>query len=100
MRSSVTTWPSRVWPRNCNARSKVTGSRLGRVGTLVFPGSLNEHGTSSTVDVSSFGHITDGSIFFADKYWVPKLYWQWNDEQWNEGEPGHVTVPPIQPVER
>ena len=87
------------------ARSNITGSRLGRVGTLVIPGSLNEHGTNSadsTVDGSSFGHVTDGSIYFADKYWVPKLYWEWQDTQWSEGGSGRVTVLPIQqapPVE-
>jgi len=46
--------------------------------------------------VASLGSTTDGSIFFADKYWNPKLYWEWQDVQWKEGKTGRVEVLPIQ----
>ena len=72
----------------------------GRVGTLVVPGSLNEPGTTSTVEVSSFRHVPDGSIFLPTRIGCRNHCWQWQDEQWSEAGPGPVTVLPIQPVER
>lgn len=78
------------------ARGQITGSRLGRVGTLSIPKSIAPKVQDAGMDAVNVGGI-DGSIYFADKYWKPELYWKWQDAQWNEGGSVHVEVLPIQP---
>ncbi|MBN8727034.1 MAG: sel1 repeat family protein [Xanthomonadales bacterium] len=68
------------------ARSQVTGSRVGRVGTLTVPGALDLHGTKSVLNVGSLGSVTDGSLYFAEKYWEPAAYWEWQDAQWRPAD--------------
>ncbi|MBN8483092.1 MAG: sel1 repeat family protein [Xanthomonadales bacterium] len=67
------------------ARMRITGSRLGHVGTLA----VNE--------ILPWGVVTtDGSIYYADKYWKPEPYWQWRDHAWKKLPEGKVEVGPIQ----
>lgn len=82
------------------ARQQVTGSRIGHIGALAMPGSIDQHGASnSPIDVASFGHVTDGSRYYDARYWDPKQYWQWQDRQWRQAV-GHVDVGPLQAVDK
>ena len=78
----------------------ITGSHLGHVGTLSASKSFDEFKNDVNHHTQGYqGSATDGSIFFADRYWKPALYWKWRDEQWKDGA-GRVEVLPIQPVSR
>jgi len=78
----------------------ITGSHLGHVGTLSASKSFDEFKEDVNHNIQGFsGSVTDGSIFFADQYWKPELYWKWRDAQWNDGA-GRVEVLPIQPVSK
>lgn len=69
------------------AKTQLTGSRLGRAGTLaVFvPG---PDGRMRPID---------GSLFYSARYWSPERYRDWQDQRW-ELPQGHVEVGPVQPV--
>jgi len=82
------------------ARQQITGSRVGHVGSLAMPGSIDQHGgPDSAIDVGSFGHVTDGSRYYEARYWNPKQYWQWQDQQWHQAI-GHVDVGPLQALDK
>jgi len=68
------------------ARLNVTGSRTGHVGTLVIGQPLPD----GRID------YTDGALYYADKYWKPEQYWQWQDRVWTQPPEGKVEVGPIQ----
>ncbi|MBN8480412.1 MAG: sel1 repeat family protein [Xanthomonadales bacterium] len=74
-------------------RRKVTGSRLGHVGSVRIPGSIDARGTHPVMDAASLGDVTQAAVLFADKYWVPELYWQWQDEMWKRGESAQGAAP-------
>ena len=65
----------------------MTGSRTGHAGTLVIPQRI-----AGTGD----GEPTDGSLYYADKYWKPEQYWHWQDRVWTQPPEGKVEVGPIQ----
>ncbi len=69
------------------ARRQITGSRTGHVGTLVVRQYVRE-----TNNVQR----TDGAIFYADKYWKPELYWEWQDSIFEQLPEGKVEVGPLQ----
>ena len=69
------------------ARNNITGSRTGHVGTLVVQQRVPETGSFE---------ITDGALYYADTYWKPKQYWQWQDRVWEPDPKGKVEVGPIQ----
>ena len=68
------------------ARISITGSRTGHVGTL----SVEQHLPNDRV------LITDGALYYADKYWKPEQYWHWQDRVWTQPPEGKVEVGPIQ----
>ena len=68
------------------ARISVTGSRTGHVGTLVISQQLPDGRWNKT----------DGTLYYADKYWKPEQYWQWQDRVWTQPPEGKVEVGPIQ----
>lgn len=68
---------------------KLTGSHLGRPGTLV----VNVPGP----DGKRMRPI-DASLFYAARYWSPEEYWSWQDQRW-EPPQGHVDVGPVQSIE-
>ncbi|MCK9539233.1 hypothetical protein [Dokdonella sp.] len=72
------------------ARRQITGSRTGHVGALIVK-QVN-HSTGQTDD-------TEGVLYYADKYWQPEQYWQWQDNHWlpdpkEKVEVGPIRVPP------
>lgn len=80
-------------------RNKVTGSRLGHVGTLALPSSMDApaqqpqvEGGKSALALASFGNSVDGSKYYAADYWEPKEYWKWQDAQWQRLDNGTVIV--------
>jgi len=68
------------------ARLDITGSRTGHVGTV---------DVHQQVRFMEFNNI-DGALYYADKYWKPELYWQWQDRVWTDPPEGKVEVGPIQ----
>ena len=42
------------------------------------------------------GVLTDGALYYADKYWKPEQYWHWQDRVWTQPPEGKVEVGPIQ----
>ncbi len=69
------------------SRSKITGSRTGHVGTLIVRQYVHETGNMER---------TDGSLYYADKYWKPEPYWQWQDSLFEKLPEGKVEVGPLQ----
>lgn len=78
------------------ARINVTGSRVGRVGTLAIPGSMDvpreRPGQPTVVTEGSLGNVVDGTRYYAAEYWDPKQYWKWQDAQWQRLGEGSVIV--------
>lgn len=71
-------------------RSRVTGSRVGWIGNL-----------SICLDLSmgSCGATVTGEQYYADRYWQPEKYWEWQDRILLTPErTGDVKVGPVQPV--
>lgn len=68
-----------------SARRKLTGSRTGFVGALkvMVPGPGGEWLT------------LDGSTYYADRYWRPKDYFEWQDRIMRAPQQGVVDVGPI-----
>lgn len=64
---------------------QLTGSRLGRPGTVVVK-VAGPDGDSRSVD---------GSLFYSAKYWKPENYRAWQDRRWDLPQ-GHVEVGPVQ----
>ncbi len=64
-----------------NARRNTTGSRTGSAG------SLRIENPSANANL-----IVDGSQFYAEKYWDPKMYWRWQQETWAPELQGRVDV--------
>lgn len=64
------------------ARTRVTGSRLGHVGSLRTAKGSNAGGTHPVMDLASLVGVVDGRELYADKYWVPEQYWKWQDAMW------------------
>lgn len=80
------------------ARLAVTGSHLGHVATLSVPSSLDlprghsaRNGGMFSNPGGSVGTSMDGTRYFDAKYWDPKQYWKWQDQQWRNADP-HVEV--------
>lgn len=72
------------------ARRNVTGSHVGWIGNL-----------SVCVDpsVGSCGAAVTGEQYYADRYWIPKKYWEWQDQIiLTPGRTGEVKVGPVEPV--
>ncbi len=69
-----------------HARLAITGSRTGHVGTLTISQRMPD-GRFSAVD---------GALYFADKYWKPEQYWEWQDSQFEKLPEGKVEVGPLQ----
>ncbi|MCK9539234.1 hypothetical protein [Dokdonella sp.] len=69
-----------------HARRSITGSRTGHVGTLMVSQQLPD-GTFASID---------GALFYADKYWKPELYWEWQDSTFERLPEGKVEVGPLQ----
>jgi hypothetical protein len=73
------------------ARRQITGSRTGHVGTL----SVSERLPNGDFEA------VDGALYYADKYWKPDQYWQWQDSLFEKLTEGNVEVGPLQvPPER
>jgi hypothetical protein len=68
-----------------SARRKITGSRTGFVGSLkvMVPGPGGDW-------IS-----LDGSTYYADRYWRPKDYFEWQDQIMRTPQQGVVDVGPI-----
>ncbi|MGH8051024.1 MAG: hypothetical protein ACRERV_06725 [Methylococcales bacterium] len=67
------------------AKSKVTGSRTGMVGSL-----------SITIFTSSGPETIDGSQYYQDKFWKPEQYFKWQDTAWKNPPKGNVSIGPLQ----
>ena len=75
------------------ARTEVTGSRVGHGGTLSIPGSgAGAKKVDQITGLNDMNRFTDGSKYYADQYWDPQQYWQWQDAQWRSLERGSVVV--------
>ena len=68
------------------ARSKTTGSRTGFVGALTL---MISNGNGGFMEV-------DGSQYYADKYWEPKEYFNWQEKVWADLPKGTVNVGEVQ----
>lgn len=68
------------------ARRQVTGSRTGHVGTLTVNQNLGGGRFESV----------DAALYYADTYWRPKDYWQWQDRFFEKPPEGKVEVGPLQ----
>ncbi len=73
------------------ARRQITGSRTGHVGTLTV---------SQRLPTGDFESI-DGALYYAEKYWKPEQYWEWQDSLFEKLPEGKVEVGPLRiPPER
>lgn len=68
------------------ARRKITGSRTGHVGTLTV---------SQRLPNGDFESV-DAALYYADKYWKPEQYWEWQDSYFEKLPEGKVEVGPLQ----
>ena len=68
------------------ARLKITGSRTGHVGTMTINERLATGGYAQA----------DAALYYADKYWKPEQYWEWQDSTWEKLPEGKVEVGPLQ----
>ena len=68
-----------------HGRRETTGSRTGMVGNLkiLIPGP----GGFTSVD---------GSTYYAEHYWKPDTYFDWQDQIWRDPPTGSVEVGPLQ----
>lgn len=66
------------------ARRNVTGSRVGFVGNLAIE--ISTPGGSRRID---------GTTVYADRFWDPRQYWAWQDEDWKRLGEGKVDVGPV-----
>lgn len=74
-------------------RMEVTGSRLGRVGTLAIPASAaGAKKVDETTGLNEMKRFTDGSKYYAAEYWDPQQYWKWQDAQWRSLGEGSIIV--------
>ena len=69
-------------------KRKVTGSRVGFVGTLTI--------IPFTGPMAGTGMTLAGQEYYADKYWEPKAYWAHQDQVWNAPLRGRVVVGDVQ----
>lgn len=70
------------------ARINITGSRTGHIGNLVVQQYIPEYHDRHD--------DTDGALYYADKYWKPEQYWNWQDRIWEPNPKEKVEVGPIQ----
>ncbi len=68
------------------ARRQITGSRTGHVGNLIVQQILPDGRRNDVL----------GPLYYADKYWAPDQYWQWQDSHWLPDPKEKVEVGPIQ----
>ncbi|MFN7213001.1 MAG: sel1 repeat family protein [Lysobacteraceae bacterium] len=66
------------------ARRNVTGSRVGFVGNV-----------SIEVSTPNGSRSIDGALVYDDRYWEPRQYWAWQDEDWKRLGEGKVEVGPV-----
>ncbi|HEY0180809.1 MAG TPA: hypothetical protein VGC30_14435 [Dokdonella sp.] len=71
------------------AMTQVTGSRVGRAGTVV----VRVKGPDGRT------RPIDGTLYYSPRYWQPEQYWQWQDRMWREPPKAHVEVGPLQPAD-
>lgn len=71
------------------AKRQLTGSHLGRPGTIA----VNVQGP----DGRRFRRV-DGALFYSERYWNPENYRQWQDRRWQDPPRGRVEVGPVQPA--
>lgn len=67
-------------------RRMITGSRTGHAGTLTV---------SQRLPNGDFESV-DGALYYADKYWKPEQYWEWQDSYFEKLPEGKVEVGPLQ----
>ena len=73
-----------------SARRKVTGSRAGWVGPLKI---------CLAPDLDRCTARVTGDEYYADRYWRPKKYWEWQDRiLLTPTRPGEVNVGPLETV--
>jgi len=73
-----------------SARLAITGSHLGRVGTLAIPGKVRT-APGAAAGIGDMVDVVDGSRYFDARYWEPAQYWKWQDQQWRNAD-SHVEV--------
>lgn len=66
------------------ARRNVTGSRTGFVGNL-----------SIEVSTPMGSRRIDATEIYADRFWEPRQYWAWQDQDWKQLGSGKVDVGPV-----
>ena len=72
------------------ARTRVTGSSLGRAGNVPVQLRLPGGGVSAPIP---------STRYYDPRYWEPEQYWQWQDRKWKPPSAATVEVGPVQPVE-
>ena len=70
------------------ARRNVTGSRVGFVGSLAIE--ISTPGGSRRIDAETV---------YNERYWNPRQYWAWQDEDWKRMGSGTVDVGPVAAAE-
>lgn len=78
----------RLERRMATARRNVTGSRVGFVGNLAIE--IPTPGGSRRIDASTI---------YTERYWNPRQYWAWQDEDWKRMGSGTVDVGPVTSTE-
>ena len=66
------------------ARKRITGSRVGFVGSLT----IEIPGPAGNIRIR-------GEDFYHPTYWRSDRYWAWQDEMWRDARPGTVDVGPV-----
>ena len=66
------------------ARKRITGSRVGFVGSLT----IEIPGPAGNIRIR-------GDEFYNPTYWRSDRYWAWQDELWRDARPGIVDVGPV-----
>lgn len=67
-----------------SARKRITGSRVGFVGSLT----IEVPGPAGNIRIR-------GDEFYNPTYWRSDRYWAWQDELWRDARPGIVDVGPV-----
>lgn len=78
-------------------KRQATGSRVGMVGLIdIIPmDGLQSRGSVMRVQAGMRPPTISGHAYYADKYWEPRAYWEWQDVQWTAPRTGEVTVLPL-----
>ncbi|MCG6117996.1 MAG: hypothetical protein MEQ07_07355 [Aquimonas sp.] len=81
-------------------RREMTGSRIGSPGALKIIYGDDVIGVRVRLDERGLGSSSvPGHLYYADEFWLPEAYWEWQAQVWDRPLRGLVDVLPLQRAE-